>query len=184
MLLGDVKEEGGPEDPFKVGRVQKPGAKSVTEKVTNVNHFDNNKLTSVIAPQLDRKMQVTWSESMSQFAGKERLFEKVLQKANAYEENDLRRANETEAFHQQRKRGTVEEKQNKSNISVSVGNKVVTKPSATSAAASRHHTQETIDTVSILNYYQLSCIEPTCPKYLDCWSTGATRDQNRRDYSS
>ncbi len=77
---------------------------------------------------------------MSQFAGKERLFEKVLQKANAYEANDLRRANETEAFHQQRKRGTVEEKHNKSNISVSVGNKVVPKPSATSAAASRHHT--------------------------------------------
>ena len=41
MLLGDVKQEGGPFDPFKIGRVQKPGTKEVSDKVTNINHVDN-----------------------------------------------------------------------------------------------------------------------------------------------
>jgi len=41
-------------------------------------------------------MQVTWSEAMSQFAGKERLFAKVIEKAKADEANDLRRVIETE----------------------------------------------------------------------------------------
>lgn len=50
MLLGDVKEEGGPQDPFKIGRVQKPGAREVSDKVTNINHTDNNQLTGVIVP--------------------------------------------------------------------------------------------------------------------------------------
>ena len=45
MLLGDMKEEGGPNDPFKIGRVCKPGEKEVTEKVNNVSHYDNTKLT-------------------------------------------------------------------------------------------------------------------------------------------
>lgn len=53
-------------------------------------------LTGIVAPELDRKMKVTWSEHMSQFAGKDRLFAKVIEKAKGYEENDLRRELETE----------------------------------------------------------------------------------------
>jgi len=121
MLLGDVKEEGGPADVFKINRVMKPGTREVTDKVTQMNHFDNKNLTGIVAPQLDRKMQVTWSESMSQFAHKERLFAQVIEKAKAYEGEDLRREIDTELFHKQRKRGTTgEEKHQRSNISMSL----------------------------------------------------------------
>jgi hypothetical protein len=67
----------------------------VTDKVNNVNHFDNKKLTSIVGPELDRKMKCTWSESMNQYSGKERLFAKVIDNATAYEANDLRREVET-----------------------------------------------------------------------------------------
>lgn len=87
-----------------------------------MNHCDNQRLTSVVAPQLDRKMQVTWTESMSQYSGYDRLFAKVIGKAKAYEAEDLRRTVDTEKFHQQRKRGTTDDKHNRSNISMSVGN--------------------------------------------------------------
>jgi len=50
MLLGDVKEEGGPSDVFKINRVMKPGTREVTDKVTHMNHFDNKNLTGIIAP--------------------------------------------------------------------------------------------------------------------------------------
>lgn len=96
MLLNDVTENVGPQDPFKVNRVMKPGTREVTDKVTNLNHFDNHSMTNVIAPELNRKMKVTWSECMSQFAGKDRLFAKVIEQAKAYEANDLRRELETE----------------------------------------------------------------------------------------
>ena len=56
---------GGPQDPFKINRVMKPGRQETTTKVTQQNHFDNNKLTGVVAPELDRKMKITWSECMS-----------------------------------------------------------------------------------------------------------------------
>jgi len=65
MLLNDVNEHNGPEDVFKINRVAKPGTREVTNKVTSMNHFDNNGLTGVIAPQIDRKMKVTWSEHMT-----------------------------------------------------------------------------------------------------------------------
>jgi len=41
MLLNDVAETGGPQDPFKINRVMKPGIREVTNKVTNENYFDN-----------------------------------------------------------------------------------------------------------------------------------------------
>lgn len=44
MLLADGKPTSGPECPFKQGRVQKPAAKGVAEKVTNINHVDNSQL--------------------------------------------------------------------------------------------------------------------------------------------
>jgi hypothetical protein len=121
MLLSDVSEKCGPEDPFKINRIPKPKTKDVTNKVTNVNHFDNNGLTDVIAPRKDHKPKVTWSEHNSKFYCKERLFDKIIQNAQKYEANDLRRENETEQFHNQRKRGTtVEDKNQKSSLSVSI----------------------------------------------------------------
>lgn len=146
MLLGDVSEIGGPEDVFKINRVMKPGTREVTDKVTNLNHFDNNNLTGLIAPQLDRKMQVTWSESMSQFAHKDRLFAKVIEKANAYEGENLRREVDTDLFHKQRKRGTTgEEKHQRSNISMSIQKPTGNKSSNSNAAPSKNN-HDTIDT--------------------------------------
>lgn len=154
MLLNDVAEQGGPQDPFKINRVMKPGTREVTDKVTNLNHFNNKNLTGVIAPEIDRKMKVTWSECMSQFAGKDRLFAKVIEQAKAYEANDLRRELETEQFHKQRKRGTTEENHQRSNVSMSVSKPHPGTKSSTTAAlvAPSKNNTDTIDTVSLVNY--------------------------------
>lgn len=148
MLLGDVNEFGGPEDPFKINRVQKPGTREVTDKVTNQNHFDNNNLTGVIAPQLDRKMKITWSECMSQFATKDRLFANVIEQAKCYEQNDHRREVETDLFHKQRKRGTtVDDRHQKSNISMTINKP--NKSSTTNAlgGGNPHQKSNTHDTI-------------------------------------
>ena len=42
MLLSDGRVDAGPLDSFKVGRVSKPGAKQIAEKVTNINHVQNS----------------------------------------------------------------------------------------------------------------------------------------------
>jgi hypothetical protein len=39
MLLGDQTHVGGPQDPFRVDHVLKPGDKKLPEKVTDVNHW-------------------------------------------------------------------------------------------------------------------------------------------------
>jgi hypothetical protein len=130
MLLSDMSHKSGPEDPFKINRVQKPGVKDVSKKVTSINHTDNNSLTGVIALQKDRKMQVAWSEANSKFLCKERLFDGIIERAKALEANDVRRENETDLFHKQKKRGVTEDKnktqaekqQNKSHMSTTKTN--------------------------------------------------------------
>lgn len=47
MLLSDGRPEAGPTDPFKTGRVGKPGPKQIADKVTNINHVDTNQLLTV-----------------------------------------------------------------------------------------------------------------------------------------
>lgn len=108
-------------------------------------------MTGVIEPQLDRKMKVTWSEAMSQFSGYDRLFAKVIKQAKAYEAEDVRIKADTEKFHQQRKRGTTnDDKHNRSNISMSVGNQRTQAQKSSNSNAlqqkSQHNTQDTIDT--------------------------------------
>ena len=105
MLLGDKSETGGPHDPFKTDRVRYHISRDIPEKVTNINHFDNSKLNSVISPIKDFMRQVTWSEAMDQFSGKDRLFTKVIKNALAQEANDLRREKEIEALKLLPKRG-------------------------------------------------------------------------------
>lgn len=56
MLLNDVCDKAGPEDPFKMGRIKMPGEKPIAEKVTKVKHFDDSQLLNVIAPEKNRKM--------------------------------------------------------------------------------------------------------------------------------
>ena len=50
MLLGDVTASGGPVDPFKINRIRKINEKAIPEKVTQVNHFNNEKLQSSPSP--------------------------------------------------------------------------------------------------------------------------------------
>jgi hypothetical protein len=48
MLLADGKAEQGPQDIFKMNRVQKPGEKLIADKVTSINHTNNSDLTKVV----------------------------------------------------------------------------------------------------------------------------------------
>lgn len=91
MWLGDVTEAGGPHDPFKVGREKKLGEKPQPEKITQVNHWDNNKLNSISELKKEFVPKVTWSEAQDKFTGYERLFSKVISQAKLYEADDLRR---------------------------------------------------------------------------------------------
>ena len=62
MLLADGRPEPGPADVFKTGRVIEPQHKSVADKVTNINHFDNNNLLNVAEVRKDYKPHVKWSQ--------------------------------------------------------------------------------------------------------------------------
>jgi hypothetical protein len=53
-------------------------------------------MMGMIALQMDRKMNVSWSEANSKFACKERLFDMIIDRAKALDANDLRRENETD----------------------------------------------------------------------------------------
>lgn len=57
MLMSDTTHEAGPQDPFKLNKQKKPGVRIVSVKVTQVNHYDNTKLTNVIGPARDHKPQ-------------------------------------------------------------------------------------------------------------------------------
>lgn len=152
MLLSDVKPEAGPQDPFKVNRVQKPQPRGVSDKVTRCNHWSNDSLLGVVEPRINHKMKVKWSEHMSQFSGKERLLDGIIEKAKAYEANDVRREAETGQFHKQRKRGTTaatDDKHQKSQNSTSNYHmpvrSVKPKPSTQNLTQSRVNTTDSID---------------------------------------
>jgi hypothetical protein len=53
-------------------------------------------MLDMIAIQMDRKMNVSWSEANSKFAGKDRLFDMIIERAKALDAGDLRRENETD----------------------------------------------------------------------------------------
>ena len=61
MLLSDGRPEAGPTDPFKTGRVNKPGSKQIADKVTNINHVDTNQLLTVPEVRKDYVQHVKWS---------------------------------------------------------------------------------------------------------------------------
>lgn len=63
-----------------------------------MNHWDNEKLNSVVSPKKEFMAKVTWSEAQDKFTGYERLFSKVISKAKLYEADDLRREQETDAL--------------------------------------------------------------------------------------
>jgi hypothetical protein len=78
--------------------------------VTNINHIDNKTMMGEIAPQKNRKMHVSWTEANAKFAGKERLFDMIIDRAKAFDANDLRRDTETEIILQRKRGNTTEHK--------------------------------------------------------------------------
>lgn len=76
------------------------------DKVTQTNHWEDKNLLTVASPLKDYKLQVAWSEGMSQFNTKQRLFESVILKAEANEKDIIRRKNELESLASKPKRGT------------------------------------------------------------------------------
>ena len=124
MLLSDGRAEAGPTDTFKTGRVNKPGPKQIADKVTNINHVETNQLLTVPEVRKDYVQHVKWSQQAAEFNCKERLFDKIINQAKQYEDNDARREAETDALLHQRKRGLKkDEPHNKSNQSIQVVNK-------------------------------------------------------------
>lgn len=126
MLLADGTGEPGPADVFKTGRVVETTHNKIAEKVTNINHFDNNNLLTVAEVRKDYRPHVKWSQQTAEFNCKERLFDKIIAAAKLQDANDLRKETETETLLNQKKRGMKkEDNHNKSNQSIGV---VVNKP--------------------------------------------------------
>lgn len=84
----------------------------MSDKVTNINHFDNNKLLTVAEVRKDYQAHVSWSQQTAEFNCKERLFDRIIAAAKIQDANDLRRESETEALLHQKKRGMKKEDNN------------------------------------------------------------------------
>jgi hypothetical protein len=65
MYIADKTHSLAPMDPFKQGRVAQSVKKPVTQKVTQVCHWDENDLTGIISLTKKHKPTVTWTEAMS-----------------------------------------------------------------------------------------------------------------------
>ena len=86
--------------------MQKPGPKEVASKVNQMHHCDNDKM--IIQPEVTKgyKTQIRWSSQEQEFAGKNRIIDKLVAKAVECERLEEERLKKLEAFHNQRKRGT------------------------------------------------------------------------------
>lgn len=99
MLLSDVRHATGPECPFKQNRVQKPGPKQVNDKVTHVHHCNNSEMVVPADVTLGYQTKIKWSSQVSEFKGKNRIFDDLVAGALACEAKEEERLTKLDAFH-------------------------------------------------------------------------------------